>query len=247
MIECQNVTCSYGEHVAIENINLTIQKGDFVAIVGPNGGGKTTLIKAIVGLLGCKEGKVIIDKTEQKYLPQGFVGYVPQILSSAVVEIPLSVKSVVAMSLLQTNRFYKGLTKSQKQVVDNVMRECGIDELQDRLISDLSGGERQKVFLARALASNPKLLILDEPSTGVDQKSQERFYQFLHELNAKGMTIVMTTHDIGVVSGWISKLISINRTVEYDGEPECFLTHDNLDKSYGHGMHCMGFGGCSHG
>ena len=247
MITCQNVTCSYGEHIAIENINLHINAGDFVAIVGPNGGGKTTLIKAIVDLLGCSAGTITIDDKKPNELPSGFIGYVPQILSSAVVEIPLKVKSVVGMSLVKENWFWEGFNKDQEKIVEKTMQECGILDLKDRLISDLSGGERQKVFLARALASHPRLLILDEPSTGVDQQSQERFYQFLHELNAQGMTIVMTTHDIGVVSGWISRLVSINKTVEYDGKPECFLTHDNLDKSYGHGMHCMGFGGCGHG
>ena len=252
MIECDNVVCRYGEHIAVDHATLSVQKGEFVALVGPNGGGKSTLVKAMVGLCPCSEGKILIEGVTPNLFPMGFIGYVPQILSSAVVSTPLSVESGVAIGMMHGQWAWARPKGECLTRIEEAMAQCGIENLRKRLLSDLSGGERQKVFLARALAMKPHLLILDEPSTGVDQKSQEKFYQFLHALHGEGMTIVMTTHDIGVVSGWITTLVSINRHIEYSGKPECFLTHDNLDKAYGHGMHCMGFspkimGTCSHG
>ncbi len=211
-IKISNVSFAYDGHQIISNLSFVVEKGDYLGIIGPNGGGKTTLLKIILGLLKPKKGEVIIN---------GKCGYVPQRAAQDTAGLPATVEEIVA----------SGGSSSEK--ITHAMELVGINKHKDKLLSSLSGGERQKVFVAHSLAGNPEILILDEPSAGVDISSQGKFYSFLRELNKKGITIIFVSHDINVIANEAKKVLCLGGKTVCFGTPQETITQKNIENLYG--------------
>lgn len=229
IIELKDVSFSFGKEPVLTNINLNVHKGDYMGIIGPNGSGKTTLLKIMIGLLKPDSGSVSLKVSK--------IGYVPQKATYFESSFPVTVFEVVGMGRYAQRGILRMLGKEDKQAVKDALNEVGMWESRNNLIHDLSGGEQQRVLIARALASNPEIIFLDEPTVGVDIGAQEKFYELLQRLNKKmGLTLVLVSHDIGVVTSEVNELVCVNRTLIYHGKPEKFIKEDYLEKVYGKGL-----------
>lgn len=231
-VHIENMSVYYDETPAIENVCLDVMDGEYLGIIGPNGGGKSTLLKAILGLVHINTGVVQVYGKNPKNpkTNKTLVGYVPQ-FALIDKQFPITVFEVVL-----TGRLKQGLSPffrfnwRDKENVHQLLERVGIANLANRQISELSGGEFQKMLIARALAINPRLLVLDEPTASVDAGSRAQIYNLLEELNIN-MTIIMVTHDLLAVSSQVSKLACLNRHLVYHGEPE--LTENIVNSLYG--------------
>jgi zinc transport system ATP-binding protein len=223
-LSVENLNVSYSHHHVLEDISFHIERGQFVCVIGPNGGGKSTLLKALVGLLPIRSGTI---RREAKN-----IGYVPQQLriDSAV---PLRVDEFLSLKLSKRRVWFgPGQTRTTAK---KKLEEIGAAHLIDRQLSELSGGEFQRILIAYALLDNPDLLLLDEPMTGLDVRGGMSFDGLLHHLNDHvGMTILMVSHDLHLVEHVSDQVLCINRTVHCHGSPEQVLQPDNLSKAYGH-------------
>jgi zinc transport system ATP-binding protein len=215
IIELQEVCFSYNKEEVIKDVTLSIHKGDYVGLVGPNGGGKSTLIKLMLGLLKPSKGAV-------KLLTDN-IGYVPQ-RKYTELNFPVTVEEVVSMGRYGKRGLLRFPTKKDKEKVNWALTQVNMAEFKDRQISDLSGGQQQRVFIARAIASEPDVIFLDEPTVGVDIKTQKQFYELLRKLNKElHLTLILVTHELDVVAHEASELGYINKEMVYFGEPEEFL------------------------
>ncbi len=214
IIELKKVSFTYGSEPVLENINFILKEKDFLGIIGPNGGGKTTLLKIILGLLKPDRGAI---KVFGKSPEQGrkSIGYLPQHFSFDY-DFPITVLEVVLMARLGKKLIWKKYSEEDIKVCLESLGKVGMEELENRQMGSLSTGQTQRVFIARALATEPQLLLLDEPVSNLDQKWQASFHQLLEELN-KNMAIVMVTHDVGVIVAHISKIACVNRRLYYHG------------------------------
>jgi len=227
IVTVKNLSISFNGIPAIEDINLSIMKNDFLAVIGPNGGGKTTLIKAILGLLKPDKGEItVFGKSPDE--GRKFIGYVPQ---KTVFDpnFPISVYEVVLMG--RYKKIFRNYSPKDKEAVLKALETVKMLEYKDRQIGKLSGGQMQRVLIARAMAREPELLLLDEPVSSIDPGMQESFYELLLELKKK-MAVVLVTHDISAVSAYIEDVACINRTLFYHGSRESGL--DKLEEVY----HC---------
>ncbi|RTZ90051.1 MAG: ABC transporter [Deltaproteobacteria bacterium] len=227
VIRLRNVTVAYDDHIALEGVNLTIHAGDFVGIIGPNGGGKTTLLKVILGLVKPLRGEVEVLGVSPREARQK-VGYVPQSVEFDP-DFPIQVLDVVRMGCLKFRRFEKGRFPLCHSRVETVMRQMEVWSLRDRQMGRLSGGEKQRVFIARALVTEPEILLLDEPTASVDSRIRTTIYEILSRLNTS-MTICLVSHDIGVISSRVKTVACLNQRLFYHGEKE--LTEDILMTTY---------------
>ena len=218
LIEIKNLSLGYDNTIVLKNININIEEKDFICIVGPNGSGKSTLIKGILGLLKPKKGKVIYNN-----LKQNFIGYMPQEVKVDS-HFPASVLEIVlsgTLNNLSNKLFY---IKKEKNIAINNLKILGIEKLKNKSFSDLSGGERQKVLLARSLCATSKLLILDEPSNNLDSKSKKELYKIITELNRKhDITILMITHDLDHKNLIGNKILSLREDKYFFGSTERFI------------------------
>lgn len=203
-IEVKNLSFAYGKSKILENVNLEIEENDFVAIIGPNGGGKSTLMKLIVGLLNPAEGEVKLfgESVPTKKIA---VGYVPQ-NTNRNVEFPITVGECVSLGKI-------GLKPKSPEVAESLAR-VHLEGFLDRRLGELSGGERQRVLIARSLVCNPRILFLDEPSNNIDAAGQENLYNMLADFSEK-MTIVVVTHDLMALSHKVKSIVCVNRSVHY--------------------------------
>lgn len=218
----------------LQNINLTVAAGDFACVVGPNGGGKTTLLKLILGILKPTSGSVqVFNQKPEKALDR--IGYVPQ-QSKFDSSFPVSVLDVVLMGCLDRNFIWGGYSRQQKEKAHAAIAEVGIDGLADRSFADLSGGQRQRALMARALVSEPQILLLDEPTSNVDIHGTEQFYNMFEQLNKK-YTIIMVSHDIGFVSSRVKSVICVRQTLQV--HPVSELTGETMKNLYGSGVHVI--------
>ncbi len=212
-IKITNLTVSYSGEDAINNINLDIKKGEFVAVIGPNGGGKTTLINAILGFSKADTGTIeIVPKSTA-------LSYVPQI-SLVDRSFPITVLETVLTAFLKSGLHpFKKFKRSEIEKANDCLRLLGLNDYANRQISELSGGEFQRLLIARALAVCPEILLLDEPTANVDIVSRDKIFSTLKELNAKGLTVITVTHDLSAAAEFSSKLVLINRELIYCGKP----------------------------
>jgi len=219
----EDVYANYGNIRALENVSLTIKENDFLGIIGPNGGGKTTLLKLLLGLIKPLEGKVTKGRGTK-------VAYVPQ-FSTFNKEFPIGVLDVVMMGTLErgVKPFYK-YSKADKVRVEKILDDIGIGSLRGRSIAELSGGQLQKVLIARALATEANVLILDEPTASLDAEAKGDIYELLKEIN-KRATIVLVSHDIGVISSYVKNVACLNKKLFYHGKSEG--AGDSLSRAYG--------------
>lgn len=234
-IKLENVSFSYDSIPVIEDLTFTVRKGEYLGIIGPNGGGKTTLIKIILGLLHPTNGVVtLFGKDRHDFKEKHRIGYVPQRVTQAEKSFPATVFEVVRTGRIARLGFFERFTKEDIEMVERAMKISGIERYRDTLIGNLSGGERQRVFIARALASEPDVLILDEPTVGVDIGAQKTFYDFLASLNRDhNLTIIFISHDIDAVSQETKTVLCLNHNLVCHGLPQDLLNEHVLEKLYG--------------
>lgn len=227
VIRLEDVWVQWNDVPVLEDINLSLQKQDFLGIIGPNGGGKTTLLEVLLGLVQPSRGKVRVLGHSAKEGRQ-FIGYVPQ-YTKFDHDFPVSVWDVAMMGRLGRRGLFRRYTEDDRRVVAEALREVDMLELKDRQIGELSGGERRRVYIARALASDPKILLLDEPTASVDRRVLGNIYELLQELNQR-VTIILVSHDIGVVSSYVKTIACLNRRLIYHASRE--ITPDMLEAAY---------------
>jgi len=239
LIEIKDISFSYGDEKILDNLSIDIFQGDYMGIIGPNGGGKTTLLKIILGLLKPSLGIVKLFGIEiGKFKDWNKIGYVSQKATHIDSSFPSTVNGVVGMGLYGKKKPFHFINKQDKQKIKLALREVEMEDYRDRLIGDLSGGQQQRVFIARALAGEPEVLFLDEPTSGVDVKTQEQLYMLLKKLNKeKHLTTILVSHDLETMEREATELICINRTLMYCGMPKEFRVHENFEHYKGHELH----------
>ncbi|HUX53793.1 MAG TPA: ATP-binding cassette domain-containing protein [Williamwhitmania sp.] len=211
LIEVKNVTAGYGDTIILRNINLEIKPNDFLGIIGPNGGGKTTLLKLLLGQITPFSGKVINNLHAD--VSRGTIGYLPQV-HSIDKTFPITVQEVVLSGLMGQKGMSNRFTTEEKQKAENLLHNTNTYGYRHKTIDELSGGQLQRIFLCRALISDPQLLILDEPNTFVDSQFENELYSILREMN-KRMAIVMVSHDLGTITSYVKTIACVNRNLNY--------------------------------
>ena len=212
LVEIKDVYASYGGNPVLKDVNLNIYDNDFIGVIGPNGGGKTTLIKLLLGIMKPHHGKI-------QWLPKASkheklnIGYLPQ-FQLIDRQFPISVHEVVLSGLMNRKKLLPGYTRQEKDKARKMLRRMGIAHLEKNTIGELSGGELQRVLLCRAIISNPPMLLLDEPNTFVDNQFEGELYELLKELN-KQMAILLVTHDLGTIAPYVKTIACVNRVVHY--------------------------------
>jgi zinc transport system ATP-binding protein len=233
IISIKDLEYKIENQLILSQISFDINQGDYIALVGPNGGGKSTLIKIILGLITQTAGEIELSNRD--------IGYVPQNVSLFDGNFPLSVYETVSLGLEGGKGWFSFLTPSDKRRIDDTLKRASIYELKEKNLSQLSGGQRQRVMIARALVSNPNILILDEPSTGVDIASQKRFYEFLKSLNTQNsLTIIFITHDLGVIADDVTDVLALNQKLIFTGTAKEMLSCESVTELYGTKSHIVG-------
>jgi len=237
-IEAHDLTLTLGGHEILSDVTFAIPKGTYAGLVGPNGGGKTTLIKIILGLLQPTSGTIRIFGTHPTAArKRARIGYVPQRIAQHDIAFPVSVEEMVWSGRTPITGI-RQRTVADKNAVDEALQRTGTSDLKYRLVGGLSGGQRQRVFIARALASKPDLLILDEPTTGVDIAAKQTFYALLKELNTSlGLTILFVSHDIEVMTREVSLVLALNQTLLCNCTSGEFSSGEILKSLYGKDVH----------
>lgn len=231
LVELRGVTFGYGRVPVVENIDLHLHPGQFAGLLGPSGSGKTTILKLILGMLSPQRGTVFVDGNDLHGRPSRRVAYVPQ-LETIDWNFPVTVEQVVLMGRIKQMGLFPWASRADKHAAGEMMERLGIGAMRKRHIRDLSGGQQQRAFLARALLANPDLLVLDEPTAGVDMGTQENVLRLLAELNRGGVTILMTTHDLNAAAAHIPWVICLNRRVVASGPPDQVFTPKILAATY---------------
>ncbi|MBI4714407.1 MAG: metal ABC transporter ATP-binding protein [Nitrospirae bacterium] len=232
VIEFSDVMAGYEGRPVFDRTTLRIPAGRFAGVVGPTGSGKSTLLKVMLGIVPPLEGTVsVLGRPLRGGRAAGRIGYVPQV-ETVDWSFPVTVEQVVMMGRYQEMGFWPWAAKKDRHIVTEILERLGIRPFAQRHIRDLSGGQQQRVFLARALVSNPKILILDEPTAGVDVKTQHNVLHLLGELNRDGVTIILTTHDLNAVAAHLPWVICFNQGLIAEGAPTEVFTPYVLRKTY---------------
>ncbi len=228
-IEVARVSFYYRNEAAVRDVNFSIEEGDFLGIIGPNGGGKSTLLRLILGVLKPHAGTIRLlgdhpEKTRRS------AGYVPQETSTNK-EFPILVRDAVRMGLAARRGLGNRLTSDDKRAADSMIEEVGLGPLRNLTIGELSGGQRQKVLLARALVSQPRILFLDEPTASIDTTGTDEIYQHLERLNNAGTTVVLVTHNVSIVSKYIKSVACINKDLYFHADG--VIDQEMITKTFG--------------
>ena len=232
LVRFERVSCGYDGAPVLRDIDLTIRRGAFVGIVGPSGAGKTTLLRAIVGVVPRVEGAITVDGRSVGRGATAGVGWVPQ-LETVDWNFPATVREVVLMGRWAEHPWRAWANSEDHRRVDDLLDRLGIGGLAGRHIRGLSGGQQQRVFLARALIADPALLLLDEPTSGVDLKTRDDILHLLADLNADGITIVLTTHELNTVAAHLPWVVCVNGRIVAEGDPDDIFTSEILGRTYG--------------
>ena len=227
LIELSDITAGYDGKVVLRDVSLTVWKDDFLGIIGPNGGGKTTLLKVILGLLQPTSGNLRFFK-DGKPCDNIKIGYLPQ-MNNIDKKFPISVREVVASGLTSQKPLFKSYSKEQQNRIDIVLEEMKIADLAMRPIGELSGGQLQRVLLGRSIVSKPDALILDEPNSYVDKRFESHFYELLERINTES-AIILVSHDIGTVLSMVKNIACVNETLHYHSGAD--ITSDWLNDKY---------------
>lgn len=227
IIEAENLSFSYGNESIFTKIGFSVYKGDFVAVIGSNGAGKSTLMRIILGELPPTDGNIrILNQDVEKFRGWTKIGYLPQAGLQSADSFPATAEEIVMANLFSQIGLLRFPKRKHRDKVQKALELVGMEAYSKRMISELSGGQRQRIMLARVLVSDPEIMILDEPTTGVDAKTVDSLYKLLSSLNQKtGITIIMVTHDIGRASGCVSRILSLE-----DGSLEELCTKHIADE-----------------
>jgi zinc transport system ATP-binding protein len=221
LFEMNSLSASYGANVALHDVNFRVNENDFIGVIGPNGGGKTTLLRVILGLLKPAAGTLIFNS---ELLDGNRIGYLPQ-MSTGDINYPVTVRDIILSGLMIRKSVIAGMSASDKIKANNVIEELGLGGLSASTLNELSGGQMQRVFLGRAIIGDPKLLLLDEPGNFVDTTFENDFYEKLKDLNDR-MAILMVSHDVGTISSHIKSFACVNRSLHY--HPSNEITNEDL-------------------
>ena len=250
LVDIAALDFGYGRHPVLSGINLRIDPGTTLGLIGPNGGGKTTLIRLLLGLLEPTAGRVrVAGLPPAKAIARGdVIGYLPQNPPQSS-RLPLSVRQVVRLGLAGKTGILRGYKREDLDFADSLIERVGVADMADRPVSALSGGELQRVYIARALAPRPRLLLLDEPTTGIDRGGQHRFIDFIQALKTQlGLTMVFVSHDLRAVSSISDRIACLNRTLHYHDVPD-HLPADLVYRMFACDLEAMGIKGgrvCTH-
>jgi zinc transport system ATP-binding protein len=241
IVELRNISVKFPNGVvALDGITLDVNNLDLIALIGPNGAGKSTLLKVILGLIKPTSGTIKIFGNENLAQNLKYMGYVPQSAQARDPNLPFTVFETVMLGRTPQAGILHRVGADAAQKVEQTLKLFGILDLKDRRIGQLSGGQAQRVFLAKAMVAEPKLLLLDEPTSGVDTTSKTEFYSMLERLNQeKGITVILSSHDVGVITKIANRVLCINRAQFFCGENADFRASAELHKVYGHPVEIM--------
>lgn len=228
ILEVQNLSLTLQNKVVLEEVDFAVRPHDYLALIGPNGGGKTTLLKVVLGLLKPDRGRVLLKGREDADKGR-FIGYLPQ-HSGIRDSFPLTVYDTVLMGLVERGQTGWWFSSRERKKVEEALEQVDMLDFKREPLQSLSGGERQRVFIARALVSDPELLLLDEPSSNIDPQARFCFYQFLSELKNR-VTIIMVTHDLSLRATGVNKIACLNRWLILNTQPE--LSREMMELMYG--------------
>jgi zinc transport system ATP-binding protein len=220
----ENISFAYDGVPVLDDLSLEVQPGEFVAVVGPNGAGKSTLLKIMLGLLKPQHGRVVLfGESLERFRDWWRIGYVPQKPEASNPHFPATIEEVVMLGRAARIGPLRWARRADRDAVTQALELVGMESLRHKMIGQLSGGQQQRVYIARALAAQPDLLILDEPTAGVDAESQAHFYNLLHRLNKElGVALIFVSHDIGPLRQMLDTVACVDRTLCYYGRPEGF-------------------------
>ena len=221
LFEMHSLSASYGVNIVLQDVDFRVSENDFIGVIGPNGGGKTTLLKVILGLLKPAKGKIVFNN---ELLNGNSIGYLPQ-MSTGDINYPVTVTDIILSGLMIRKGIISRMSTSDKKKAGMVIDELGLSGMAGSTLNELSGGQMQRVFLGRAIIGNPKLLLLDEPGNFVDTTFENDFYEKLRELN-KRMAILMVSHDVGTISSHIKSFACVNGSLHY--HPSHEITNEDL-------------------
>jgi zinc transport system ATP-binding protein len=236
VLSVRDLSIHYNSIEALNGLSFDVQAGDYVGLVGPNGSGKSTLIKSILRLVLPSNGTMtLFGQPIAEFRGWSRVGYLPQKMHAFNPHFPSTVKEVVALGLISKKIFPRRIAKSDEAVIMNMLGVLNITHIANELIGELSGGQLQKVFIARALINEPELIILDEPTTALDPETRENFFSLMGDLNRnRRATIILVTHDIGTIGEHASKLLYLDKKVVFYGSFDEFCYSDAMSKYFGH-------------
>ena len=238
LIELEDVNFSYERRTVLENIYLQVKEGEFWALIGPNGSGKSTLISIILGLLTPDSGTVkLFGADVDRFQHRELIGYVSQKSNSFNSGFPATVLEVVRSGLTRKRGLFKSFSKKDEQKAIDALGIVGMEKFARKNIGELSGGQQQRVFIARALAGDPQLLVMDEPTVGIDQQNVKSFYSMLNRLNREhGIAILLVTHEIDLVTDLATHVACLNRSIHFHGVQSDFknMGEEDISKWYGH-------------
>ena len=241
IVELRGVTCGYDGVPVLEEVDLGVKRGDFVGLLGPSGSGKTTLLRSILGAVPLYDGDVLVEGRSIRDR-RARIGYVPQ-LETIDWNFPVTVEQVVMMGRTAGSSLFPWFSARDRDRARDIMERLGIGRLAARHIRELSGGQQQRAFLARALVSNPRLLLLDEPTMGVDIKTRDDVMHLLDELNHQDVTIIMTTHEVNSVAAHLPWVVCMNGRIVAEGAPNDVFTPDVLRQTYDAEIHVTHYQG----
>jgi zinc transport system ATP-binding protein len=216
-----SLSASYGANVVLQDVDFKVNENDFIGVIGPNGGGKTTLLRVILGLVKAVKGKIVFNN---ELLNANSIGYLPQ-MSTGDINYPVTVTDIILSGLMIQKGIISRMSSSDKKKAYTVIDELGLSGMSGSTLNKLSGGQMQRVFLGRAIIGNPRLLLLDEPGNFVDTTFENDFYEKLKDLN-KRMAILMVSHDVGTISSHIKSFACVNRSLHY--HPSHEITNEDL-------------------
>ena len=241
IIQISDLYAAYEEKTVLSHVDLTVYERDFLGIIGPNGGGKTTLIKSILGLHQPQKGKIHFFKNG-KEVPEINMGYLPQ-YNNIDKKFPISVYEVILSGLSKQKSIFQRYSNEQNELVRQMIIQMGLEGMDKRAIGELSGGQLQRALLGRALVSNPEVIILDEPNTYIDKRFEAKLYSLLEEIN-KERAIILVSHDIGTILKNVKTIACVNETVHY--HPHTEVPTEWLEEHFGCPIEMLGHGTFPH-